>query len=53
MFLLIASPNSNGEVRDIVNKLMIIPVSGSSVIEGRKSLAGKNKNIHNVKLSTR
>ena len=50
MFPLVASPNSNDEMRSTANRLMKILVYGSSVTAGRKSLAGKTKIIHNVTL---
>lgn len=50
MFLLVASPNSNDEMRSIANRLMKTLACGSSVIAGGKSLAGKSKIIHNVTL---
>lgn len=45
MCLLVASPNSNDEMRGIANRLMKILVCGSSVIAGGKSLAGKARSF--------
>ena len=50
MFPLVASPNSNDEMRSTANRLMKILLYGSPVIAGGKSLAGKTKIIHNVTL---
>lgn len=50
MFLLVASRNSNDEMRDTANRLMKTLVCGSSVVAGGKSPAGKSRIIHSVTL---
>lgn len=50
MSLLVASPNSNDEMRGLAKRMMETLVCGSSVVAGGKRLAGKSKIIHNVTL---